>query len=185
MARWISGYLRSAVLVMSIVHGAASAQTSPDPRHPVIANFGEIAPLPGAANQPDPSIAYHIVFSVTAGGKPDQPNTGLDKVARFVNLLGSRGIRPGPGAVVAVIHGPATTLAMTDAAWRARFGNPNPNIALIGALKNAGVDIHVCGQALAYNGIKPDMVSPQVTVDLSAMTTLATLQLKGWALMPD
>jgi len=164
---------------------SASSQSVPDPRHPVIAGFGPITPMPGAAGQPDPSLAYRVAFDVTEGAsKPDQPNPGLDKVARFVNLLGSAGVAAEPGGLVAVIHGPATVSVLSDAAYRTRFGHDNPNTPLIAALTRAGVDIHVCGQALERQGIDRQSVSRQVTIDLSAMTTLATLQLKGWALIP-
>lgn len=37
----------------------------------------------------------------------------------------------------------------------------------------------------AAASIKRDEVLPQVQVDLSAVTTLATLQLRGYALLPD
>ncbi|MDH2132399.1 DsrE family protein [Sphingobium yanoikuyae] len=163
---------------------SASAQSAPDPRHPVIAGFGTITPMPGTAGQPDPSLAYRVVFDVTEGAeKPDQSNPGLDKVARFVNLLGSAGIRTERGDLVAVVHGPATMSVLGDAAYRARYGHDNPNTPLIAALAEAGVDIRVCGQALARQGIERQSVSRQVTVDLSAMTTLATLQIKGWSLI--
>ncbi|MFT3966044.1 MAG: DsrE family protein [Sphingobium sp.] len=175
-----------AVLAMSLESGPALAQAAPDPAHPVISGFGAIAVLPDAANQPDAAVNYRTVFNVTkAAAKPEEVNPSLDRVARFVNLLGSKGVKPAPGALVAVVHGPATQLIMSDAAYQARFGRANPNTALIAALKRAGVEIHVCGQALRRAGIEPASVSREVTVDLAAMVTLATLQLRGWALIPD
>ncbi|KXU31265.1 hypothetical protein A0J57_02255 [Sphingobium sp. 22B] len=171
---------------MSFEPGAVQAQGARDPAHPVIAGFGTITPLPDAANQPDTAVNYRAVFNVTkAAAKPEEVNPSLDRVARFVNLLGSKGVNPAPGALVAVIHGPATPIIMNDAAYQARFGRANPNTALIAALRQAGVEIHVCGQALGRAGIEPASVSRDVTVDLAAMVTLATLQLKGWALIPD
>ena len=48
-----------------------------------------------------------------------------------------------------------------------------------------GMNVYVIELArrLARQGIERQSVSRQVTVDLSAMTTLATLQLKGWSLI--
>ncbi|PYR42428.1 MAG: hypothetical protein DMF93_05945, partial [Acidobacteria bacterium] len=56
----------------------------------------------------------------------------------------------------------------------------NPNIAIIHALKEAGVDIRVCGQGLIGRKIDVKQVNPDVQIDLWAMTTLVNLQLKGY-----
>lgn len=163
--------------------GIAFAQ---DPTHPAIAGFGAIAPASGAAVQPDSSLRYRVVFDITKVD-PDRakPNPSLDRVARFVNLLGSRNLHARPGDLVAIVHGPATALVLTDAAYRAKFGSANPNLPLITALAKAGVKVHVCSQALNGAHLAPEEVTPLVTADLSAITTLATLQLRGWALIPD
>ncbi|WP_242496029.1 DsrE family protein [Sphingobium cupriresistens] len=185
MTRRETGIALVAAALATASTTSASAQSAPDPRHPVVARFGTITPMAGAGGQPDPALTYRVVFDVTEGAeKPDQPNPGLDKVARFVNLLGSAGIRTKRGDVVAVVHGPPTVSVLGDAAYGVRFGHDNPNTPLIAALTEAGVDIRVCGQALARQGIERQSVSANVTIDLSAMTTLATLQLKGWALIP-
>lgn len=87
--------------------------------------------------------------------------------------------------MVAIVYGPATPLVMTAAAYKAKFKVANPNLALIDALKQAGAQVHVCSQALNGQQISPSSVADDVTVDLSALTTLATLQLQGFALIPD
>ena len=56
----------------------------------------------------------------------------------------------------------------------------HPNIAIIHALKQAGVDIRVCGQGLIARKIDARQVNPDVQIDLWAMTTLVNLQLKGY-----
>ena len=55
-----------------------------------------------------------------------------------------------------------------------------PNIALIHALKQARVDIRVCGQGLLGRKIDSKQVNPDIQIDLWAMTTLVNLQLKGY-----
>lgn len=163
--------------------GEAMAQ---DASHPVIPRFGAITPMPDAAVPPDKGVRYRTLFNITkAPSESDTLNLSLDKVARYVNLLGSAGVRPRAGDIVVIIHGPATPLVMNEAAYRARFGVSNPNSELLARLKEAGVEVHVCGQALAAQKIDHSNVNPQVTIDLSAMTTLSTLQLKGWALITD
>ena len=103
MTRRATGMVLVAAALAAAGTTGASAQSAPDPRHPVIAGFGPVTPMPGTAGQPDPSLAYKVVFDVTEGAeKPDQLNPGLDKAARFVNLLGSAGIRTERGGLVAV-----------------------------------------------------------------------------------
>lgn len=169
---------------MSIAMPAAAAP--PAAPTPAVPGQGSIAPAPDAANQPDPALRYRVVFSITAApAEPGQVNPSLVKVARFLNLLATRDIRPAPGDVVAIVHGAATPLVMSDAAYRAKFKVANPNLALIAALKQAGAQVHVCSQALHGQQISTDSVAGDVTVDLSALTTMATLQLQGFALIPD
>ncbi len=173
----------SAALLVAIMPLAVSAQ---DARHPVIADYGRITPLPDSANRPEPGAAIRALFDVASGpAAPGDLNPGLEKVARYVNLLGSAGVRASAGDLVVIVHGPATGLVMTDGAYQAKFGTPNPNLGLIEALRRAAVEIHVCGQALTGQKIVRDQVNPHVTVDLSAMTTLARYQASGWALIPD
>jgi intracellular sulfur oxidation DsrE/DsrF family protein len=106
-------------------------------------------------------------------------------MARFINLLGADGVKAARGDLIAIVHGPATPLVMDNAAYRAKFGVDNPNLELIALLRQSGADIHVCSQALAGNKIARENVNSGVQVDVSAMTTLANLQLRGFALIPD
>lgn len=171
--------------LMMIVAAAGSAVAA-DARNPVISGYGRIAPAPDAAMQPDPLLRYRVAFSVTKGASdPKSPNPSLDRVARYLNLLGSAGIKPTKGDIVAVVHGPATDLIMNDAAYKSRHGVPNPNLPLINALERAGAEVHVCSQALAGRRIAREQVATSVTIDLSALTTLTTLQLKGWSVIAD
>lgn len=157
-----------------------------DPSNPIIAPYGKIAPAPNAAMQPDPKLDYRVVFSISkAPPAPDKPNSSLERVARFVNLLAAGGVKPENRHIIAVVHGPATELVLHHSAFRAKHKIDNPNLALIEALGRAGVEVHVCAQALAGQKIRSSDVSPLVVTDLSALTTLTTLQLKGWSVMTD
>lgn len=163
---------------------AQAAERQPSP--PVVPGFGKMSPVADAANLPDGSIRYRVIFGIAkAAETPAKVNPSLDKVARFLNLLGSEGIRPARNDVVVILHGPAAAAVLGDEAYRARHGVDNPNLPLIRALRRAGVTIHVCGQALIAQGIARSAVSADVITDLSALTTIATLQLKGWVLMPE
>lgn len=153
---------------------------------PVIKGYGGIQSTQGARERPDKAVRYRIVANVTkAPAEAGKVNPTLERVARLVNLLGADGVRPQPGDIVAIVHGPATLLVLTDAAYRARLGVANPNIELIERLREHGVEVHVCSQAVAGNAITHADMNPLVQLDVSAGTTLANLQLRGYALIPD
>lgn len=174
------------IAIFALLVTTGSKVTAQSSYNPVIAPFGRIAPAPDAAMQPDRALDYRVVFSITkAAAEPSKVNPGLDKVARYLNLLASAKVNPKRGNIIAIVHGPATDLVLDHPAYRAKHGLENPNIALIDALARAGAQVHVCSQALAGQKIPAGDVSPLVTIDLSALTTLTTLQLKGWSVMTD
>lgn len=175
-----------AAVIAVAAPAASSAALAQDDRYPVIAGYGAITPLESAANRPASSDDMRVLFEVTGDATgPSKVNRSLDRVARYLNLLASAGNTPAPGEVKVIIHGPATPLVMADGAYRDRFGSDNPNTALVAALQNAGVDIHVCGQALAGQNIAFAAVNSAIKVDLSAMTTLVLLQQQGWPVVSD
>jgi intracellular sulfur oxidation DsrE/DsrF family protein len=75
---------------------------------------------------------------------------------------------------------PDIDIVMSNEAYKERYNRDNPNIAIIHALRQAGVDIRVCGQGLLARKIDATQVNPDVQIDLWAMTTLVNLQLKGY-----
>ncbi|HUN24978.1 MAG TPA: DsrE family protein [Steroidobacteraceae bacterium] len=152
---------------------------------PAIEGVGKMHPLPQAAYRPNKRETYKVVFSVTRGAsKPGEINPGLEHVARAVNLYVSAGVPLGHLKFVAILYGPATDAALDDAHYRERFAADNPNLALIRTLRKTGVDVAVCGQAVAEHGYHYDWIAPEVTVALSALTTITVLEHQGYALMP-
>ena len=59
-------------------------------------------------------------------------------------------------------------------------GQDNPNIAIIQALKKAGVEFHVCGQAVLGMKIDPKDIQPEIQLDLWALTTIVNMELRGY-----
>ena len=163
---------------------AASAQMRDGP---AISGYGKTFPTDGAQTRPDAKLRYRVLFNITkAAPSPDKLNPSLEKVARFVNLLAVDGVKPSPGDIVAIVHGPATPSIVKNAAFgRKAEGKANPNLELITKLQAAGVTVAVCDQALHGQGFQQEEVATGVRIDVSALTTLATLQLRGWALIPD
>lgn len=166
---------------------AASYGQTPSSATAAVSGYGAVHTAPAAAERPTNSLRYKVLFSITQGNDDtSKPNASLNKVARFVNLLAADGVRPQPGDVVAVVHGAATPIVLSDPAFHAHgAGSNNPNLELVDRLKKAGVSIRVCSQALAAASISPEAVDERVQIDVSALTTMANLQLKGYALIPD
>lgn len=157
-----------------------------DVQHPAIAKYGAITPLPEAAHRPSADEPIRVLFEISSDASgPEGVNRSLDKVARFLNLLASTNVEPDQAQVKVIVHGPATSLVMTDDAYRSKFGTDNPHSKLIKALQDAGVELHVCGQALAGQGIPGAAVGTGIAIDLSAMTTLVLLQQRGWSIVSD
>lgn len=174
--------------MLTPIVAALALLATPAPAQTRIEGHGQIAPTPAhAANRPDPALRYRVVFSITkSAGKASERDPSLEKVARFLNLLAESKIVPGPGDVVPIVHGGATPIVLGAAGYAKRNeGRANPDADLIARLKAAGAPVHVCAQALAGFGIAIDEVDPNVVVDVSALTTITTLQLKGYALFPD
>lgn len=152
---------------------------------PTIHGAGQMHPLPHAAYQPDRTATYKVVFALTRGSdKPGEVNPGLQRVARTVNLYASAGVPLNHMKFVAVASGPATNIALDDAHYEKQYGVANPNLSVIRELRKDGIDVAVCGQAVAEHNYQYDWVDKSVTVALSALTTVTELQQKGYALMP-
>jgi intracellular sulfur oxidation DsrE/DsrF family protein len=173
----------AASLMMSVAAVAAD-QPAGFWSTPTVTGYGRIHYLPDAAYKPVPGQTYRIVFSLTEGAKsPDKVNAALDHVARTVNLYVAAGVPLDHLKFVAVASGAATPLVLNDAQYRAAYGVPNPNLPLIEKLRSAGVDVAVCGQAVAEHQFQYGWVDPHVTLALSALTTVTTLENQGYALM--
>ncbi|WP_158880946.1 DsrE family protein [Rhodanobacter sp. L36] len=173
------------VLALFLLPAAAFAAADGFWQTPTIHGAGKIHPLPQAAYQPDRHAIYKLVFSLTkAADKPDEVNPSLDHVARAVNLYVQSGVPLSHLKFVAVAAGPATALALNDEQYRKLYSVANPNLPLIAQLRKAGVDVAVCGQAMAEHKYEYSWMDSHVTLALSALTTLADLQQQGYSLLP-
>ena len=176
-----------ATVALGVVSMGASAGDEPDGfwSTPAIHGFGRIHFVPQAAYMPDPHQSYKIVFGLTNASKaPGDLNPSLERVARAVNLYAAVGVPLSHLKFVAVAYAGATELALNDAAYQKAYGVSNPNLALIASLRKAGVDVAVCAQAVAEHKIAYEWIDSSVTVALSALTTITTLEHQGYHLMP-
>ena len=153
--------------------------------YPAIKGYGPVEPLPNAAFQPDKLTKYRVLFDITKAAEGmDKVNPGLDRVARFLNVMAASGIVSKDMELVAVIHGPAAPAVLKNEIFKDRFKMDNPNERIIQVLREAGVKLYVCGQTLADNGFEHKWVNEQIAIAVAALVVVPTYQLKGYAYQP-
>lgn len=151
---------------------------------PVIENFGPAANMPETSFNLVSGTQYRLLFDVASGSKDEHAlNRRLESAARFLNMHARAGIDPNDLRIEIITHGGTTWDALSNSAYRERFGQDNPNIALLEALGKAGVVIRQCGQSMAFNGIAESELAPQVGMAVSAMTAIVRRQSEGWAVL--
>lgn len=174
---------KCALLLAALFAGPAIAQEQPR----LVPGFGTYFEVPDPYQKLDPKLRYKVVFDVAQPArKAGEVHQGLERVARMVNLLGRHGVTPQKGDIVVTLHGGAAKTALTEAAHAKRYeGEANPNAELIRQLTKAGVSVRICGQSMVVNGFTRAELNPDVQVDIAAITTMATLQLQGYAVIQD
>jgi len=146
---------------------------------PIIAGHGGVAPRSGTIEPPRPGAK--VVIDATLGGKPEELNKSLERVARLLNLYGAAGLKASDVTIAIVLHGEATGTVLTDGAYQAKFGPAkNPNLPLILALQAAGVEVSVCGQAMANHGYSDADIPAGIPISTSALTTVMNKQADGY-----
>jgi intracellular sulfur oxidation DsrE/DsrF family protein len=155
---------------------AQSAQALPIPTVDSAIDF------PNAHEMPDPSLTYKIVFDIAkAADKIDDVNPGLTVISRYFNTLAKGGVPADHRKFVVVFHQGGTEIALNNAAFKAlKDGHDNPNIALLHSMKQAGIDFRVCGQGVISRKFDVATINPEIQVDQWALTTITTLQLRGY-----
>jgi intracellular sulfur oxidation DsrE/DsrF family protein len=175
--------LAGSTLVAILALGSFGPAKADSPRPLPVPGYEATRDLPGARELPDPNTDYKVVFADGQDAKnPGDVNPMLPIIATYVNTLGKYGVPAEHRHIVIMFHQrtPDLDIVMSNDAYKARYNRDNPNIAVIHALKQAGVDIRVCGQGLLARNIETSQVNPDVQIDLWAMTTLVNLQLKGY-----
>ncbi len=148
----------------------------------LIPEVGGVVVLTGAPEAP--RAGARVLFDVTAAVKATELNPGLERAARLLNLYGAAGLKPSAVQIAIVFHGDAAPAALTNDAYaKQNAGAKNPNIALIAKLREAGVEVLICGQTLARKKIPQTDIAEGVAIATSAMTTLINGQLDGYAVI--
>ena len=171
----------TAALVVGLMLGySGRAVTEADSKLPV-ASANAAKNFAGARELPDPGVDYKVVFSVAANAKPDEVHPTLKTIGLYLNTLADHGVPANHRHIVAVFHQGGGDAVLANDVYKARHnGVDNPNIAALKELKQAGVELRVCGQGLLGKKLEPSQLLPGVQADLWAMTTMVNLQLRGY-----
>ncbi|MCW8194745.1 DsrE family protein [Proteobacteria bacterium 005FR1] len=164
---------------------SAAAKTSDASWQTPVISQARVKHLPDAAVPLNPDHSYKLLFDISQGAKsPGELLPALVRVGRFINLAALAEVPPENVQLAVVIHGPATLSMLKEEVFNKRFGEENQNLNLLTELKKAGVEIFVCGQALAHLGLHAGWVTEDVEVAVAALTVAAEYQLKGYKTMP-
>lgn len=180
MIRLIKAALFSAaILLMSQVSFAQSSA-----QFPLVKGYGGIYEVPDATERPDPSLDYKIIVDLSTGADdPKQISRWVDNVARLMNLHGLAGVKKEQMHVKVVIHGGAIFTVMNDENYQKKYEADNPNLKVYEALKEAGVDIYVCGQSMRARGLTKSDIWEGIEIAHSALTTFTTYVPQGYTLL--
>ncbi|QDU15070.1 DsrE/DsrF-like family protein [Gimesia maris] len=158
---------------------------------PLIKGHGGIIAVPDASQQP--KMDSKVLLDITSDEKSGGIIKGLDRAALILNQYTQAGAGTDNGFKMAlVLHGPATKAALSHEAYkkhskpyaRSLGTDKNPNLKLLQELKNHGVEIFVCAQALAHHGYAGDEVAKPVRIAVSAATVNINKQMEGYAYIP-
>jgi ubiquinone/menaquinone biosynthesis C-methylase UbiE/intracellular sulfur oxidation DsrE/DsrF family protein len=149
----------------------------------IIRDYGGVAVRPNAVEPP--LRGAKVVFDVSVATEPSELNKGLVRVARLLNLYGAAGLSANDITIAVVLHGESTKSVLSDGAFQSRLSaEANPNLPLINALRKAGVEVLVCGQALNYQGFADSEVADGVSIATAALTVVVNRQSAGYAYVP-
>jgi len=163
-----------------VVGYAARGSAQTDAKLPV-ASANAAKDFPGAKELPDPGVDYKVVFSVAANVKADEVHPTLKMIGLYLNTLAHNGVPAHHRHIAAMFHQGGGDAVFSNDVYKARHnGVDNPNIAAIRELKEAGVDMRVCGQGLLGKKVEPSQLLPGVQADLWAMVTMINLQARGY-----
>lgn len=148
---------------------------------PVINDYGATYPVENPFWVDGKESELKVIFDVSESSEDKTVSNGnLEFAARFLNSHVNAGMNQDLLKVAMTVHANASHDILNDDAYKAIYGVNNPNTKLINELTNVGVDIVVCGQAVAKRNISREAINPNVKVALSATTAIIQYQNKGY-----
>jgi intracellular sulfur oxidation DsrE/DsrF family protein len=169
--------------LFAFISAGPPGTVSPEYIHPVIPDYGGVVDPVSTAEMPKANAK--ALFDITSGKMDKGVIKGLDRAALFLNLYGAAGVLPKQIRVAVILHGDATKAALNNRAYgEVSEGKGNPNLELIQRLKESGVEIYVCLQALAYQKYSRNDVLPEIEIAAAASTVNMNKQMAGYAYLP-
>jgi len=160
------------------------AQNIEPTKGPIIADFGASYQIKDTDLQLDTNKTHKVIFDVFSNNsKEGKVNPLISTVARYLNMHAQQGVKLENMKVALILHGKATKSALSNEAFREKYKTDNPNAELLKALKNANVEIYVCGQSYLFSKYDLKDVSENVKVSLSALTALVEYQSNGYQII--
>ena len=151
---------------------------------PVFKSLGAVYDVPEADFVPDSTQVLMAIFDIERLQEdPTEVNPLINSLARYINMHVQEGIPLKNIHLAFVLHGVSGKDALSNEAYKERYGVNNPNLAHIKALAEKGVHMFICGQSATYAGYKKSELLPEVKMALSAMTVLTVYQAKGYSLI--
>jgi len=148
----------------------------------LIEGHGNFKPVPNTNFKTPKKLK--VVFDVYTSNEDDEEvNSGINTVARFLNMHIDAGVKKKNIKAALVLHGKAGKDILNNQAYNKRYISDNPNAELLKKLHEAGVQIIVCGQTVEFRGYKRDEILEFIDVSLSAITALIGLQSQGYQLI--
>lgn len=173
-----------AALSTLLLFVAPVAPRWPAPQAPAIPSADGFVVIPNAAVPPAPARTYRAIYNATQGSaKPDQLLPAVNMAGSELNAMKVAGVPAKNVKFVLVFHDVAMDGILDDKHYRARFGVANPNLPVLAAMRKAGVELFVCGQNVAFAGIDPATLTPDVRVASDALIVLMQYQNDGYALL--
>lgn len=148
-----------------------------------IKGFGQFYQVP-AAQPLNKDSHFKIVFDIAKQAKEGQLSSGINSLARFINMHVDNGVPLENIQLALVVHGGASKDMLTDKYYQARFGKSNGNQDLVNQLLAHNTEIYICGQSATHYDVTTDELIPGVKMMLSAMTAHSYLQQQGYSLNP-
>jgi intracellular sulfur oxidation DsrE/DsrF family protein len=177
--------LSSCLLAVVVPGESLLAQGAPEAHTgPVIQDYGPVYDIPDPDLAPPRDQVLRVVFEVAqASPEPDRVNRRIETLARYLNMHARAGVPRENMKLALVVHGGASWELVDNPTYQDRFGVDNPNLPLLDALSDFGVEIVLCGQSQNALGIERESLASPVRQALSAMTALVEYQMRGYSLI--
>ena len=170
------------LILMSFI--SLNAQQAETKTGPILENFGKVFQIENPDLLLKKDKEYKVIFDVyTDRSKGKDINPLLNTVARYLNMHAQQGVPKENMKVIVIMHGAVTNSVINNNAYQKQFNIENPNSKLLHALKEANVELFVCGQSYLARGFELKDKSKDVKLALSALTALVEYQSNGYQII--